>query len=1119
MLDRLIAFSVTNRWLVLLVALAVSAFGAFRAASIPVDVFPDLNRPTVTILTEVPGLAPEEVESLVTRPLEFLLNGATDVRRVRSSSGIGLSVIWVEFDWGSDILRDRQIVAERLQMARERLPEKASPVMAPVSSIMGEVMILALLPGKAAEPGEDPGLALERMMELRTQAEFLVRNRLLAVGGVAQVTVLGGVLRQYQVITSPDRLAAWDVSLAQLLAAAGKANVLAGGGLLDRREEERLIRISGQSLSPEEIGETPVLWRGNRPIQIRDVAVVRLGGPVRRGDGGVLIRGGDPPDTVAPGKVTGGDAVILAIQKQPGVGTLDLTPRLDKALDALERELEGQARFERHVFRQADFIARAVDNVIEAIRDGALWVTLILLLFLANLRTSLITLTAIPLSVLITALVFSLTGASINTMTLGGIAVAVGELVDDAIVDIENIHRRLRENSASTRPLPALQVIRLASSEVRGTIVYATLIVCLVTFPFFFLAGLEGRMFAPLALAYVISLTASLLVSLTVTPALAAVLLPGAKFLERRREAPLVRLLKWLDSHLVRWSLRHPLPILVCVAFLAVGSKVLILAMGSEFMPPFSEGTLTVSLQTRPGTSLAESVRVARQAEKLILEVPEVLAIARRTGRAEQDEHAEGVNSSELEIRLASRRTHLPGFLPSLCRAIPGLSSLGYQITGRPLDQVMEEVRDHVTLLPGVQVNIGQPISHRLDHVLSGVRSQVAIKVFGENLRDMAEAAQDIHTLLMTIPGVTDLQLEPQENIRQIRLEVNRTAAATYGLAPGDLAELLEAAYKGRAVSTVLDQDRFFDLVVWFDEASRADPAVIGQTILDTPSGRKVALSQVVRVIDARGPNTINREGAQRRIVVACNVAGRDLGAVVHDIREATDPLAAAWESAGRRLRVEIGGQFQARQTADTLLFWSFWLVLAGVFLLLCRCLGSWVAAAMVLLINIPLAALGSVVALMLVNQPTREALQAAPWWRWPEVWASVTTLSVAHWVGFITLVGIVTRNGILMISHYIHLVREEGQPLNDEMILRGTLDRLTPVLMTALTAIIGLVPIALGAGEPGKEILHPLAIVVIGGLIDSTLLDQIVTPAAFKLFGHRVLQNLAGNPKDNFNG
>jgi Cu/Ag efflux pump CusA len=537
----------------------------------------------------------------------------------------------------------------------------------------------------------------------------------------------------------------------------------------------------------------------------------------------------------------------------------------------------------------------------------------------------------------------------------------------------------------------------------------------------------------------------------------------------------------------------------------AVGS------MGSEFLPPFNEGTLTINIQTRPGTSLEESKRVAERAESLLWEVPEVVTVARRTGRAEQDEHAEGVNSSELDVRLTPHERSRPGFGFAFLRAIPGLHRWGVETIGRPHEQVQADIRDRIARLPNVNINVGQPISHRLDHLMSGVRAQVAIKVFGDDLRELVTAAYDIQDRISKIPGVVDLQVEPQENIKQVRLEVNRRAAAEYGLAPGDVVRLLETAYKGRVVSTVLDRDRYFDLVVWYDEAARADRAVIGQTILDTPSGRKVALSQVAHVLDSRGPNTINHEHVQRRVVVAFNVQGRDLGRVVEDIQRELGPVEDKLRTLPGSYHVEVGGQFEAQQQANTLLFWLFWMVLLGVFLLLWRCLNSWVAAAMVLLINIPLAALGSVVALLILNRPDPAVLQAAAWWQWPKVWASATTLSVAHWVGFITLIGIVSRNGIMMFAHYIHLMKEEGETFGEAMIVRGTLERLAPVLMTALTAIIGLIPLAMGAGQTGKEILHPLAIVVIGGLITATIMDQIVTPAAFKLFGRYVYQKPDG--------
>ena len=1101
MLNRIIAFSLQNRWLVLLAALVLVVFGTSRLIQTPVDVFPDLNRPTVTVMTEAPGLAPEEVEVLVTRALESQLNGATGVRRVRSASGIGLSIVWVEFDWGTDIYRDRQVVGEKLQLARERLPAGANPVLAPISSIMGEVMIVGV---RSTEPGTTPQEKLDKAMQLRTLGEFTIRNRLLAVEGVSQVTVMGGVLKQYQVVTSPGRLAAQNVTLEQLTKAAENANAIAGGGVLERQQEEQLIRISGQSLTPGEIGETPVVWRDKRAVLIKDVAEVRFAGPVRRGDGGVRVRG--------PDGVEGGDAIILAIQKQPGANTLELTPKLDAALDELQRQLPTDVRIEKRIFRQADFIRAAIDNVIEAIRDGTLWVVLILFLFLANFRTSFITLTAIPLSILVTALVFNYLGLTINTMTLGGIAVAIGELVDDAVVDVENIYRRLKENRQKAIPDPPMKVIFRASSEVRNSIVYATLIVCLVVLPLFVLSGLEGRMFAPLALAYVTSLVASLIVSLTVTPALASLLLPKARFLNRKGDPPLLRALKWLDAKVVRWALRHPRKILIVAAILAFGSKFIVLWMGSEFLPPFNEGSLTVNVQTRPGTSLEESKRIAERAEAQLWDVPEVVSVSRRTGRAEQDEHAEGVNTSELDVRLTPHERNKPGVGYALIRAVPGLHSRGVETTGRPHEQVQADIRERIAKLPNVNINVGQPISHRLDHITSGVRAQVAVKVFGDDLRELVSAAYDVQERMSKIPGVVDLQVEPQENIKQVRLEVDRKSAAEYGLAPGEVARLLETAYKGRVVSTVLDRDRYFDLVVWYDEASRVDRTVIGQTILDTPSGRKVALSQVARVIDARGPNTINHEHVQRRVVVACNVQGRDLGRVVEDIQRELRPVDEKLRTLPGTYRIEVGGQFEAQQRANTLLFWLFWAVLLGVFLLLWKCLNSWVAAAMVLLINIPLAALGSVVALLLLNRPEHGVLDGAAWWQWPKLWAGATTLSVAHWVGFITLIGIVSRNGIMMLAHYIHLIKEEGEAFGDAMIVRGTIERLAPVLMTALTAILGLIPLALGAGQTGKEILHPLAIVVIGGLIDATIMDQIVTPAAFKLFGKYVYRKPGAN-------
>jgi CzcA family heavy metal efflux pump len=1104
MLNYIIAFSLKNRVLIMVLALVGMLYGGYLLQQMPVDVFPDLNRPTVTLMTEAAGLAPEEVEVLVTRPLEYQLNGATGVRRVRSASGIGLSIVWVEFDWGTDIYKDRQIVAEKLQLARERLPQDVNPVMAPISSIMGEIMLLGLRVNGSGEKTD-----AEQAMDARTLAEFTVRNRLLAVEGISQVTVMGGILKQYQVITSPERLAAENISLQELTDAARKANVLTGGGVLQGNAKESLIRISGQSMTLKQIEETAVAWRENRPVRIKDVADVRFGGPVRRGDGGVQVREGDA--------ITGGDAVILAVQKQPNADTLALDRQLETVLDDLERDLPADVTIERRIFKQADFIEAAIENVIEAVRDGGLWVVIILFLFMWNFRVSVSSLTAMPLSILLTVIIFKVLGVSINTMTLGGIAVAIGDLVDDSIVDVENIYRRLKENRHAAISQNPLKVVFLASAEVRNSIVYATLIVALVVLPLFALDGLEGRMFAPLGIAYIASLLASLAVSLTVTPVLASFLLPSAKFLDDERDPFLLRGLKWVVGHILRVTLKHAYIVLGVVGVFVVISVTTIAWMGGEFLPPFNEGTLTISVQTEPGTSLTESNRVARRIEAMLLDVPEVTSVSRRTGRAELDEHAEGVNSSEIDVQLTPHQRPRGGLGFAALRMIPFAHLWGFEHTGRPREVVVGDIRDKVTSIPGIRVNIGQPISHRLDHIMSGVRAQIAVKVFGPDLRELRTAAYDIQSRINDIPGVVDLQVEPQVEIPQLRLRVKHEEAARYGLAPGDVAEMLQTAYKGQAVSQVLDDDRYFDLVVWFDESARNDPETINKTILDTPSGRKVALGQVAEVTETTGPNTINREGVQRRIVVFCNVQGRDLASVVSDIREAIRPVEEQIQPLAGNYRIELGGQFEAQQQANLRLLVLGGLSVVGVFLLLRKALESWMAALQVL-VNIPLAAMGSVIALLLTNWPEWANLQAAPWWLWPKIWIEATHLTVAHAVGFITLIGIVSRNGIMMISHYIHLMKHEGEGFTDKMIIRGSLERLAPVMMTAMTSFIGLLPLLFGAGQTGKEILYPLSVVVFGGMLASTILDQLVTPALFYKFGRGVFRATVenGDEEDN---
>lgn len=1075
MFNALIRFSLKNRSGVVVAAAMLLLFGGYQAAQLPVDVFPDLNRPTVTIMTEAHGLAPEEVETLVTFPIESVMNGATNVERVRSASAVGLSIVWVEFDWGTDIYTDRQIVLEKLQLARGRLPSSVTPLMTPIASIMGEIMIVGIHSTGETTP-----------MELRTIADWTIRPRILAVHGVAQVAVMGGELKQYQVLTSPTRLAEYGVTLDDLTRAVEQANAVSGGGFLMSRQRESLIRIVGRARSLEDLADTIVVNRAPVPITVKQVADVRLGGPVARGDGSVQAK----------------PAVILTIQKQPKADTLVLDRAIEDTVAEMRLTLPKDVVIDTRVFRQASFIEAAIQNVIEAIRDGAIWVVVILFIFLWNLRTSVITLVAIPLSIVITALIFRVFGVTINTMTLGGLAVAIGELVDDSIVDIENIYRRLKENRQRPTPENALRVIYQASSEVRGSVVYATFIVVLVVLPLFWLSGLEGRLFAPLGLSYLLTLLASLLVSLTVTPALAAYLLPNGRFLEHSHDPLVVRGLKWLDTRLLHLTLRHAWTVLSLVAVLVAMSVASIYWMGGEFMPEFNEGTLTIEARTPPAVSLEESNRVGTLMEKMLLAVPEVTHVSRRTGRAEMDEHAEPVSHSEFDVDLLPRQVHKPGVANAIWRAIPGLHRWGMIEQGRPREVILADVRDRITELPGVLVNIGQPISHRLEHMTSGIRAQIAVKVFGADLDVLRDKARLAERLMAEVPGVTDLYVEQQVEIPQVRVTVKRDEAVRYGLTPAEVARALETAFQGRTVSQILEGQRLFDLVLWFDPAARHDIDLIRSTPLSISGGGRVALGTVAEVEETTGPNTIHRENIVRRIVVQCNVAGRDLTGVIDDIRRRLSAQLVPTLPAGYFL--QYGGEFENQRAAQTRLTVLSVFSLFGIYCLLVKCLGSWRAAVQVM-VNIPLAAIGSVAALLISNWPAPELLAAAPWWEWPRLWVSATTLSLAHWIGFITLVGIVCRNGIMMISHYIHLMRHEGEQFSERMIIRGSLERLAPVLMTAATAIIGLVPLALGGGQTGKEILHPLAVVVIGGLISSTLLDQMVTPALFYKFGRRV--------------
>ncbi|MBI4966488.1 MAG: efflux RND transporter permease subunit [Rhodospirillales bacterium] len=1032
MFDRIIEFSLRHRLFVLAFALVLLIYGGLALVRLPVDIFPDLNRPTVTIMTEAAGLAPEEVEVLVTRPIETAMNGAPGVTRVRSNSGIGLSIVFVEFDWGTEIYRNRQLVSERLGTAREQLPADLSPVMGPVSSIMGEIMLV----GMRSETGATTP------MEVRTLADWVIRPRLLSIPGIAQVIPIGGEVKQYQVLVSPSRLSAFGLSYEDLSKALAGFAKNTTGGFLEQRTSEFLIRNLGQTVEVDDLKNTVIAWQKGAPITVGQVADVRIGAGVKRGDASVNAK----------------PAVIMAVQKQPGANTVTLTRAVEAAIEELSRSLPADVKANHILFKQADFIERAIANVEEALRDGAILVTLVLFAFLMNMRTTFISLTAIPLSIVATALVFQAMGLSINTMTLGGLAVAIGELVDDAVVGVENILRRLRENAKRPSPRPVAEVIRRASTEVRNSIVYATIIVVLVFIPLFALSGIEGRLFTPMGIAYIVSILASLVVSLTVTPVLSYYLLPRAKAIAHG-DAWLVRKLKAGDRRLLDWSFDHPKAVIIPTLVLVLIAAASIPFLGRAFLPSFNEGTATVNVVLPPGTSLSESNRIGTIAESLILQTPEAISTGRRTGRAELDEHAEGVHYTEIDVDLRP--------------------------TARSRQAVLGDIRERLSLIPGITVNIGQPISHRLDHLLSGVRAEIAVKIFGDDLDALRGLAEEAKGRMSAIVGVTDLQVEKQVLIPQLQIRLDRAEAKKYGLTLDQMTETLEAALNGRVVSQVRDGQRAFNVVLRLAEDWRAQTADFHRILVDTPAG-KVPLALLADVVETTGPNIINRDNMRRRIVVLANTQGRDIGSIIADIQT---QLAQISLPQGYYLSYE--GQFKSQQEASRLIAVLSLLSLAGIFIVLYSHFRSAILT-LIIMVNIPMALVGSVAA----------------------IWLSDQTLSVASLVGFITLTGIAARNGILKISHYINLIAHEGESFSRAMIVRGSLERLTPVLMTALVAALALVPLVVAGGEPGKEILHPVAVVIFGGLMSSTVLDTIVTPVLFLRLGQRAVAMLAEDGK-----
>jgi Cu(I)/Ag(I) efflux system membrane protein CusA/SilA len=1024
MFDAMIRGSLRHRGLVIAGALLLVGVGLFETSRMPLDVLPELSAPSVTVVTEASGLAPEEVERLVTVPLEQSLNGLPGLRRLRSSSAIGISLIWVELDWDVSPVLARQIVAEKLAAARSSLPAGIEPVMAPASSIMGEIMFVGLT-------GQDGTTGTE----LRDAAEWLVRRRLLGLPGIAQVVPIGGDIKVIEVVLAPDRMMQHRIGATQVLEVLETMSESAPGGFYVAGQEEYLIRAVGRIGSLDELKRTVVGEREGVAILLDDVADVQEGTAIRRGEAAL----------------DGKHGVVMKVQKQPQANTLEVTGRLDAALDDIAKSLPADMSLYRKGFRQADFIRVALDNVMVVLRDGAILVAIVLALFLMSWRTTLISLLSLPLSLLAGILVLRYSGASINTMTLGGFAIAIGELVDDAIIDVENVYRRLRQNSA----LPAgerrqvFDVVYEASREIRSSVVYATAIILLVFAPLFFLSGLEGRLLRPLGLAYVTSIGASLLVALTITPVLCLVLLGrqsagGAV----QHDSFVARHLKRAYRPVVVTALRFPIPIALVSLAGAGAAIVAIASFGRSFLPEFNEGSLNIAAATAPGTSLETSDQIVARLERFLLDHRAVKSVIRSTGRAERDEHALDVNFSELEV--------------------------GLDLKHGEREQVLAEIREQAASIPGLSVAVGQPISHRIEHMVSGARANLAVKIFGADLDQLRSLAKQSEAVLKTIPGWVDVTVEQQTEIPQLIIRPKTTELAAFGKTPGELARFVEMALVGKSVATWWEEERVYDVVARMPEAYRSDLALLAATPVDVRGERYAELQSIARIEKTTGPNLINRENVQRRIVVTANVTGRDLRGAAREVQAKID--AGIKKPTG--YHIELGGEFESEAAASRTILGLSMLAIVGMALLLFMAFRSWKDAALVM-VNLPLALVGGAVAVHLGGG----------------------IISVASLVGFITLFGIATRNGIMMISHYRQLLTEERLPLRDAVV-QGSVDRLVPILMTALTAGLALIPIVLATGEPGNEIQAPMAAVILGGLTSATLLNLLVVPPLFARFG-----------------
>lgn len=1024
MLDKIIRFSLQNRAFILMAAVLLMVGGIYTTSHIDVDVFPDLNAPTVVVMTEATGMAPEEVERLVTFPVETAMNGASDVRRVRSSSTAGFSVVWVEFDWGTDIYRDRQIVSEKLAEVGESLPpDCGKPTLGPQSSILGEAMIIGLDSDTTS------------MQDLRTLADWTFRPRLLSLGGVAQVTVIGGDIKEYQIKLSPEKMKHYDVSLQEVISATESMNRNSTGGVLYEYGNEYIIRGLLSTDDIDGIGRAVVRMQGDVPITLNNIAEIAVGpkAPVL----GVASHRGKP-------------AVLMTVTKQPDASTALLTEKLDKAVEDLKTQIPSDVNVSTDIFRQQKFIDSSIDNIKKSLYEGALFVIIVLFFFLMNVRTTLISLVTIPLSLLVSVLTLKFMGLTINTMSIGGMAIAIGSLVDDAIVDVENVFKHLRQNRKlpESERLPVLEVVFNASREVRLPILNSTFIIVVSFVPLFFLTGMEGRMLRPLGIAFITALFASTLVALTLTPVLCSFLLGSEKSDKAGKEPALVRWLQKIYNVALEWVLSHKKLTLGSVAALFAVALALFCSFGSSFLPAFNEGSFTINVSTLPGVSLEESDNVGRRAEMLLLSVSEIKTVARKTGRAELDEHALGANVSEIEAP--------------------------FELSDRPKKAVVEEIRHKLGTLPGVNVEIGQPISHRIDAMLSGTRANIAIKLFGTDLNKMFEIGNQIKTKISAIPGVVDLNVEQQVERPQLQIVPKREMLAKYGVTPSEFTDMVEVYLAGRTVSRVYEGNRVFDLTVKADDDSRSTIEAIRDMPVDVVGG-KVPFSQIAEIRSAAGPNTINRENVARKIVISANVSDGDLQGAVNRIRKTINdnvPLPEGYH-------VEYGGQFESAQSATRTLLVTSLMAILVIFLLLYGQFKN-VRQASAVLLNLPLALIGGVFAIFFADG----------------------IISIPAIIGFISLFGIATRNGMLLIDRYNEL-RQSGLSLHDA-VMRGSLDRLNPILMTALTSALALIPLALGGDLPGNEIQSPMAKVLLGGLLTSTMLNGFIVPVVYILISKK---------------